>query len=228
MFCRYQVRCKACKLVLSSKIDTIEKHEETVTHVDRLVQRRNCHFHKDSVQKKAQDRLHAARVKYDRGTARQMAVLLHQSSKGRPMMDYPTQKNLQQHLLTDILAGVPDKLEDLAKSHVRTLVNDADKSRVEDIVHELVKNVGPAVLDSVPQMHWTGNAGWELLQAMGEVAEKKLMSELTDATFMSLSLDEASQHNTSVLSIHVYIINDKWERIPLFLGVRLVMCFSAT
>ena len=63
---------------------------------------------------------------------------------------------------------------------------------------------------------------------MGEVTQKKLMSELKDATFMSLSLDEASQHNISVMSVHAYIINKEWKRIPLFLEVSMVMCCSAT
>jgi len=143
------------------------------------------------------------------------------------MQDYPAQKNLQQHLLTEILVGVLGKLEDVAKSHIRTLVDDADKSRVEGIVQEFVKNVGSAVLDSIPEMHWTGNSGWELLEAMGEVTQKKLMSELKDATFMSLSLDEASQHSISVMSVHAYIINDKWKRLPLFLEVGMVMCCPA-
>ena len=170
MFCRYEVRCSLCKGSIASKLDTIEKHEQSEKHVEMLGNQRTCIFRGDAGHRIAQAKLHAARLKHDRGTARQMALLLHLSSKGRPMQDYPAQKKLQQHLLTDILVGVPDKLEDVAKSHIRTLVDE----------------------------------------------------------FMSLSLDEASQHNISVLSVHAYIINDKWKRIPLFLEVSMVMCCSAT
>ena len=162
MFCRYEVRCSLCKASIASKLDTIEKHEQSEKHVEMLGNQRTCIFRGDAGHRIAQAKLHAARLKHDRGTARQMALLLHLSSKGRLMLDYPAQKKLQQHLLTDILVGVPGKLEDVAKSHIRTLVDDADKSRVEGIVQEFVKNVGSAVLDSIPEMHWTGNSGWEL------------------------------------------------------------------
>ena len=122
MFCRYEVRCSLCKASIASKLDTIEKHEQSEKHVEMLGNQRTCIFRGDAGHRIAQAKLHAARHKHDRG-----------------------------------------------------------------------------------------NSGWELLEAMGEVTQKKLMSELKGATFMSLSLDEASQHNISVMSVHAYIINKEWK-----------------
>ncbi len=65
-------------------------------------------------------------------------------------------------------------------------------------------------------MHWTT---WVLAEAMGKVVHARTKALLQGAFVFSISLDEASKHGRSYLCVHAYVMEESWDRKPLFLKV---------
>ncbi|KAH7428771.1 hypothetical protein KP509_09G016700 [Ceratopteris richardii] len=73
-------------------------------------------------------------------------------------------------------------------------------------------------IQSFPTQYWTESSGWEFAKAMGEVIKSNLKISLSNATFISISLDEVTARDcTSWVCIHAYIV-ENYERKAKFIG----------
>ncbi|KAH7405300.1 hypothetical protein KP509_15G064700 [Ceratopteris richardii] len=73
-------------------------------------------------------------------------------------------------------------------------------------------------IQSFPTQYWTESSGWEFAKAMGEVIKSNLKKSLSDATFISISLDEVTARDcTSWVCIHAYIV-ENYARKSKFIG----------
>ncbi|GLC76604.1 hypothetical protein PLESTF_001804200 [Pleodorina starrii] len=68
--------------------------------------------------------------------------------------------------------------------------------------------------------HWSGTTGWQLAEALDGVLLDKIRELVQGACFVAISMDECvGIDKVSRLSLHVYIVDASWNRVPLFLDV---------
>lgn len=71
----------------------------------------------------------------------------------------------------------------------------------------------------IPHKHWFDNVGWDMVEALCTVVEKKTEETIQVANFASLSVDEVTtMDNLSWFCCHAYVVH-KWERVPLLLAL---------
>lgn len=71
--------------------------------------------------------------------------------------------------------------------------------------------------------HWSDNSGWEMVEAMAEVALHKTKEKLKQARFFSVSCDEVTSiDNACWMSCHIYVV-ENWKRIPILLCLTKVV-----
>jgi hypothetical protein len=75
--------------------------------------------------------------------------------------------------------------------------------------------------------HWSERGGWELAECMAQVELQHLKELVKAAEFLAVSLDEATAvDNTAWLSSHLYIIDNDFKRVPIFMGLSEVSAVS--
>jgi hypothetical protein len=153
--------------------------------------------------------------------------MLMQFDDARLMTNYPSQEQLHLHLQKHLQKCLPTNFERILRQqlgHVPPITSAHQPLTVEQqqrkhLLHELHADVVRALQHVMPTMHWSTFSGWVLAEAMGEVVHARTKQALHGAFFFSISLDEASKHGRSYLCIHAYVMEDSWDRVPLFLKV---------
>ena len=75
----------------------------------------------------------------------------------------------------------------------------------------------------LPTSHWSGTAGWEMAEALGDVLTDKVKELVRGARFLAISMDECvGVDKRERLSLHVYVMDAGWSRMPLFIDVSLI------
>lgn len=143
------------------------------------------------------------------------------------MTNYPAQEQLHQHLQQHLQKYLPTSFDRILRQQLGFVppvtgpeqpLTDAQQAR-KQLLHELRADVKSALQRIVPTMHWTTFSGWVLAEAMGKVVHARTKEALQQAFVFSISLDEASKHGRSYLCIHAYVMEESWDRKPLFLKV---------
>ncbi|KAJ9516995.1 hypothetical protein QJQ45_027348, partial [Haematococcus lacustris] len=76
---------------------------------------------------------------------------------------------------------------------------------------------------AIAAKHWKDDSAWQIAEALYSVMRKHDLEVLQSATFLSLSLDEATTvDNRAVMCVHGYVVKD-FTRRPVFLYLKEVL-----
>jgi hypothetical protein len=153
-----------------------------------------------------------------------MAYLFSLLSRGEAVLAYANIEALDKHMTAAMVPELQDCLHATARRHLEGLTGASDDTKLafNAMVKDMESSIAKKVQSLVPSMHWSINSGWILVEAMAAVAKAHALEILAVAPFISVSLDEASAHGASYLSVHAYYLDKNWNQVPLFLKLAHV------
>lgn len=76
----------------------------------------------------------------------------------------------------------------------------------------------------LPSAHWCDNSGWLMAGYMYKQVVQEMRRLISAARYVAVTVDEVTAvDNSSVLSVHVYIVQD-WVRVSLLVALQRVQC----
>jgi len=230
---RYKVKCNLCQRRLDSKLDSIKSHEKGKNHEqlakqaaveERSKNRGLSWFGVDAVEQQKAKQVVILRAQFDKPVARQMAWLLSLLSRGEAVLAYSEIEALDRHLTTAMIPELQGCLQDAASRHLQGMpdIPDDIKLAFNSMVRDFQNVLEKEIQKTVPSKHWSIYSAWQLVESMGKIAMAKTAELLNAAPFISISLDEASAHGVSYMSVHSYYLDDLWNQVPVFLKLAQV------
>jgi len=176
----------------------------------------------NAVEERAATQLQQARNMFDMGTARELAWLFSLLARGDSVYAYSEIQKLDLHLTNSVTPELLVCVRDVASRHMKPDTPADELASMEALVKDLERSLVKRMEKLIPGSHWSMTSVWDMIEAIAGIVKAQAAKDLSTASFLSVSLDEASQRGSSYLSVHAYYVNEEWELVPLFLKLAHV------